>query len=309
MRNDHFLYGIFISFVSEWVKNAPRGNTVKTQETAIGPRDFESLRSLIIDRRNSLPRRLTQVAKYALDHPDEIAFGTAASIAGAAEVQPSTLVRFAHQLGYEGFSDLQKVFQERLRERTTSYEDRLKAIQTASDGGNLEPDVLHGFLTAAQRSVSDFSATVDPMILTRAVRILADADTIYLLARRRSYPLIAHMAYAFGKLRIRNCLIASPNGIDPEIAGMAGRRDATLAISFSPYAADSVTLAREMAEAGVPVVAITDSAFSPLAASASEWLEVAEADYAGFRSLSASMALCMALPVAIAEVRQKNQSK
>jgi DNA-binding MurR/RpiR family transcriptional regulator len=137
------------------------------------------------------------------------------------------------------------------------------------------------------------------------VRILADADTIYLLARRRSYPLIDHMAYAFGKLRIRNCLIASPSGIDPEIAGMARRQDAALAISFSPYAADSIAQARSMAESGVPVVAITDSAFSPLADCATEWLEIAEADFAGFRSLSASMALCMALPVAVAEARQK----
>ncbi|MCP4317005.1 MAG: MurR/RpiR family transcriptional regulator [Hyphomicrobiales bacterium] len=286
-----------------------RGSILAANETALGPRDFESLRSLIIERRNALPRRLTQVAKYALDHPDEIAFGTAASIASAADVQPSTLVRFAHQLGYEGFSDLQKVFQERLRDRTTGYEDRLKAIQTASDSQTNEPDVLHGFLSAAQRSLQDFSASVDPAILERAVTILSDADTIYLLARRRSYPLIAHMAYAFGKLRIRNCLIASPNGIDPEIAEMARPQDAALAISFSPYAADSVAQARNMADAGVPVIAITDSAFSPLAGCSKEWLEIAEADFAGFRSLSASMALCTALPVAIAEARRKKWPK
>ena len=113
------------------------------------------------------------------------------------------------------------------------------------------------------------------------------------------------MAYAFGKLRIRNCLIASPNGIDAEIATLAGPGDATLVISFSPYAADSVSLAGTMSDAGVPIVAISDSAFSPLAGCAAEWLEIAEADFAGFRSLSASMALCMALPVAVAEARQK----
>ena len=57
----------------------------------------------------------------------------------------------------------------------------------------------------------------------------------------------------------------------------------------------------------VPVVAITDSVFSPLAACATHWIEVAEADYAGFRSLSASMALAMALPVAIAERRRSRK--
>jgi len=64
--------------------------------------------------------RIAQVAAYALDNPDEIAFGTAASIADAAGVQPSTLVRFAQHLGFDGFTSLQSVFRQRLRERNSS---------------------------------------------------------------------------------------------------------------------------------------------------------------------------------------------
>ncbi len=82
--------------------------------------DFESLRAMIITRRQSLPRRLAQVAAHALDNPDEFAFGTAASVAAAAGVQPSTLVRFAQHFGFDGFSDLQRLFRNRLKERTTS---------------------------------------------------------------------------------------------------------------------------------------------------------------------------------------------
>jgi len=52
------------------------------------PRDFESLRSNIIERKNAMPKRLAQVAAFALSNPDEIAFGTTASIAAAAEVKP-----------------------------------------------------------------------------------------------------------------------------------------------------------------------------------------------------------------------------
>ncbi len=132
----------------------------------------------------------------------------------------------------------------------------------------------------------------------------ACAETIYLVAKRRSYPLTAHIAYAFGKLGIRHQTIASPNGIDAEIAGFATERDAVLAASFAPYAAESLAQAQALAARGVPIVAITDSVFSPLAAAATHWLEVSEADHAGFRSLSASMALAMALPVAIAERRR-----
>ncbi|WP_442882034.1 MurR/RpiR family transcriptional regulator, partial [Devosia sp.] len=72
------------------------------------PRDFPALRALIAARAPTLPRRLTQVASFALDNPDDIAFGTAASVAQRSGVQPSTLVRFSQALGYQGFSDLQE---------------------------------------------------------------------------------------------------------------------------------------------------------------------------------------------------------
>jgi DNA-binding MurR/RpiR family transcriptional regulator len=273
-------------------------------------RDFESLRAAIIGKREALPKRLAQVAAFALKSPDDIAFGTAASIAQAADVQPSTLVRFAHQFGYEGFSDLQTVFRERLRERNAStYEERLALIERDAGAASEEIAMLNGFLSAARQSVETLAGSIDPQTFKKALTILARADTIFLIAKRRSYPLAAHMTYAFGKLGIRSQIVGSPNGIDPELTAMATARDAAIAVSFAPYAADSVAQARTMAGNGVPVVAVTDSAFSPLAACATVFFEVAEADYAGFRSLSASMALAMALPVGIAETRRKEKGR
>lgn len=267
------------------------------------PRDFDSLRSVIIERKATMPKRLAQVAAYALANPDEMAFGTAASIATAADVQPSTLVRLAHHLGYEGFSDLQNVFRARLRDRTLSYEERLLSLE-AGPAANSDTELLSGFLTAASQSVARLASTIDGETFSKSVDLLARAETIYLVAKRRSYPLTAHIAYAFGKLGVRHQIVASPNGIDAEMVQFASSKDAVIAASFSPYAAESLTQAQELAARGVPIVAITDSVFSPLAASATHWFEVSEADYAGFRSLSASMALAMALPVAVAEKRR-----
>lgn len=272
------------------------------------PRDFESLRSNIIERKNAMPKRLAQVAAFALGNPDEIAFGTTASIAAAAEVQPSTLVRLAHHLGYEGFSDLQSIFRERLRDRTLSYEERLVTLER-SGVENEDASILSGFLSAASQSVNKLAATIETEAFARAVDVLAAAETIYLIAKRRSYPLTAHMAYAFSKLNIRHQIVASPNGIDSEIARFATEKDAAIAASFSPYAAESLSQAQDLASRNVPVIAITDSAFSPLTACATHWFEVAETDFAGFRSMSASMALVMALPVAIAERRRKAAAK
>jgi len=268
------------------------------------PQDFESLRAAILERKGELPKRLTQVAAYALDHPDDIAFGTAASIAASAAVQPSTLVRFAQHFGFDGFSGLQLLFRARLRERTPSYEDRLKTLEQNGAARAESTTILNGFIAAGHRSMDVIAAAIDPDALERAVTLLAGADTIYLIAKRRSYPITSYMAYAFGKLRVRCQLVGTSAGIDDDILSMATPNDAAFAISFAPYASESAAQARSMAARGVPVVSLTDSAFSPLAECSSEWFEVVEADHAGFRSLSASMAFAMALTVSIAEKRR-----
>ena len=269
------------------------------------PGDFDALRAAILERKGELPKRLTQVAAYALDHPDEIAFGTAASIAESAEVQPSTLVRFAQHFGFEGFSGLQLLFRARLRERTSSYEDRLRTLEQNGAALAESTTIFNGFAAAAHRSIDALTAAVDPDAFERSVTLLANAETIYLIAKRRSYPISSYMAYAFGKLKVKYQLVGTAAGIDDDMLAMATPRDAAFAISFSPYASESATQARAMAARGIPVVSLTDSAFSPLAECSREWFEVVEADHAGFRSLSASMAFAMALTVSIAEKRRR----
>ncbi|UYN99975.1 MAG: MurR/RpiR family transcriptional regulator [Devosia sp.] len=274
--------------------------------TQPAPQDFEALRSAIIERRGELPKRLMQVAVFALDHPDDIAFGTAATIAAAAHVQPSTLVRFAQTFGFDGFSGLQKIFRLRLRERTSSYEDRLRQLEQGSAGLPHGSAVLHNFVVAAQQSLDTLASSIDPQTLALAAELLAKAETIYLVAKRRSYPIASYMAYAFGKLGIRCQLAGSAAGIDDDLLALATPRDAAFAVSFAPYASESAGQARALAARGVPIVALTDSAFSPLAECASLWFEVVETDHAGFRSLSASMAFAMALTVMVAEQRRQH---
>lgn len=271
------------------------------------PRDFRSLRGLIVDMHDKLPRRLAQVAVYAIDSPDNIAFGTVAGVAAEAKVQPSTLVRFAKALGYSGFSELQAVFQERLRDRPSNYDERLDASHPSSRPMSLA--LLDGFGTAAIRSVERMRERVDPAMLEAAARILADAETIYLLAQRRSYPVTAYMAYAFGKLGIRSVLIGSPMGIDREVLNFCGPKDAAFAVGFTPYASATIDFMHQAAARHTPLVVVTDSPFSPLVPENGVWFEVAEADFEGFRSLSATLTLVMALTVAVANLRRNREKQ
>lgn len=261
------------------------------------PRDYDSLRQAILDRRDDLPPRLVQVAAYATGFPDEVAFGTTASIAQSIGVQPSTLVRFARALGYDGFTAMQQVFRERLRDNSAGYADRISTLPRAED------DILGGFIDAAHASL-DRAAEIPAARFANAARILAEAETVYLVARKRSFPITSYMAYSFGKLGIRYQLLPSAIGADREVAGFATQKDAAFVASFSPYAAETIDTARDLAARKVKIVALTDSAFSPLSGYADEWLELPETSFSEFRSLSASIALAMALVAAVANLRR-----
>ena len=268
------------------------------------PRDFRALRDLMVSEAIKLPKRLQQVANFAMSNPDEIAFGTAASIAERAQVQPSTLVRFSQAIGYRGFSELQEVFRERLRDRPSNYTQRLEQLRENAGSSSSVATLLEGFCRAAGRSLEVLRDRIELSQIDAAAARLAAAETIYLIAQRRAFPISAYLSYAFGQLGVKNVLIGSAAGTDAETLSFASERDAAIAISFTPYAPTTLTHVRQVGARGAPVIAITDSPFSPLVSVSTLWFEVVEADYEGFRSLSATMALAMTLTVAVAELRR-----
>lgn len=268
------------------------------------PANFADLRERLASGRVKLSKRLKQVASFALAQPDEIALGTVASIAEDAGVQPSTLVRFSQALGFGGFSDLQTVFRERLRNHVSNYDERLLSLRARNDKAARSAVLFDGFCEATARSITAVYNRIDLSAVDEAARILAGSETIYLIAQRRSFPVTSYMSYVLGKLGIRNVLIGSSAGTDVETVSFATPRDAALAISFTPYASATVAYAQQIRENGTPLVVITDSPFSPLVAEGRLWFEVVEADFQGFRSLSASLALAMTLAIAVAEQRR-----
>ncbi|WP_284947714.1 MurR/RpiR family transcriptional regulator [Acidisoma cladoniae] len=269
------------------------------------PRDFRSLRAVILDRRDRMPKRLVQVADFAIQHPQEIAFGRVAELARQARVQPSTMIRFAQALGYSGFSDLQLVFQSHARDRWPDYNARLEALHDGAHGGDVM-GLLDGLVEASCASTRDFRQGVDVQALEQAVARLAAANTIYIVGVRRAFPVAVYLAYALQKLGARCDLVDQLGGLGARQVDLIRADDALLAISFTPYAGETLATVRAAFERGVPVVGITDSPFSPLVQSAHVWLEVAEADYAGFRSLAATFALATTLAVALVSRRAEN---
>ena len=90
-----------------------------------------------------------------------------------------------------------------------------------------------------------------------------------------------------------------------EQASFVSARDAVLAVSFTPYASETVTLTNAARARGAKIVSITDSVFSPIASPADVLIEIVEANFEGFRSMTATLALAMSLSVAVAGRRRE----
>jgi len=131
----------------------PKEKTMPQESLESPPQEFSKLRDLIVEARKSMPKRLAQVAAYTIECPDDIAFGTVSRISEQAAVQPSTLVRFAKALGYQGFSQLQSVFQQRLRDRPNNYEARLQAFDAHASGRSPAMALVEGLSQAAIGSI------------------------------------------------------------------------------------------------------------------------------------------------------------
>ena len=90
--------------------------------------DYEHLRNELVERYSILSRRLQQITRYAMSHPNEMGMETIAVIAGRAEVPPSSMIRFAKSFGFSGFSEMQKVFQQGLVSRMSEYQKRVQNL-------------------------------------------------------------------------------------------------------------------------------------------------------------------------------------
>ena len=264
------------------------------------PDTIESLFRLVAGRAEEMPRRLRQCAEFIVRYPDRVAVSTVAELAAAAEVQPSALMRFCQELGFSGFSQMQRLFRDDYSRKWPDYSTRLQSLR---DTGERRPEVLLAeFVEAGRASLERLMGTVDPGALERAVAVLSAAATLHLVGYRRSFPVASYLAYAFEAMAIPNVLHSGIGQLPTAHAVRPG--DAVLAISFAPYSAETVAFVAAARAGDHPVVAITDSLSSQLQRHEVLPLLVSELDVGAFRTLSATFALAIALAVAVGARRE-----
>jgi DNA-binding MurR/RpiR family transcriptional regulator len=263
---------------------------------------FDELKLQISSQHGGLSKRLRQIAEFAIAEPDQMALETVATIGKRAKVQPSTLIRFAKHFGYDGFSDMQRVFRSRLIDRALTYSQRIREAQADGVAPTLAGDVLAHFVEADHAALQHLRAETPPADLEVAVALMAQADIVGVVAQRRSFPIAAYLAYGLAHLGRRAHLIDGVGGMGAEQARLLGPRDLLIAVSFKPYAPETQETVAAAVERGVRVLAMTDSALSPLPPLASVSFDVEEASLHDIRSLTASMCLAATL---VAGLEQK----
>ena len=271
-------------------------------DTAEPATTYDELRSAIAQRHSALSSRLQQVAEYVLDHPADVAFGTVAEVAARSGVQPSAIVRFAHALGFGGFTEMQQLFRTRLMAGVApSYKARLAHIKREENSplGRKPGAVLGRFVAEARSALDTLSQSVHERDLEAAIALLARARDIYLLGLGGSYPIAAHLAYVLRKLGRRVVLLDGIGGSLGEQSHMATSDDAVVAISFRNYYADTARLFPELVLRGVPAIAITDSLLSPIAQGAQVVFEIADMPEPALRTLVAPICLAQALAIGL----------
>lgn len=281
--------------------------TTKTAGVPQTPiKDYETLCAVLATRQSALSRRLGQVARFFLNHPEEVAISTIVTLADHAEVPPATITRFAKELGFSGFAELQGVFRQRLVGPRLPYADRVTQLRTGNGAGDIadadlnDPGrVFDGFVQAAVNSLVRIDESLDRKALAAFVEELVACDTVHVAAARGAFSIGAYSVYGLANVGKRAHLVDNLGAMRAEQVGAVGPQDVLIAITFDDYTPETVEAAGAAAARGRTVLAITDNELSPVVKFAKHVLYVTEARLGHFRSQVPALVVCQAIIVSL----------
>lgn len=267
--------------------------------------DYAALIAVLQARKPELPKRLQQIAQFVMNNPEDVALYTIVELAAQAGVHPSAISRFAKEVGFAGFGELQKVFRQRLVGPRMTYVDRMKALaaDTAPTPAELdlqEPAVVFDtFIQAAMDTLLRLKDDVDRTALQGFVDVLVDAEAVHIVAARGAYGVGAYCYYSLSRVGKRAHLIDNQGSMREQQLAAAGENDVLLVLTFDDYTAETVELAHAAHRVGRTLLVITDNELSPVAALGRHTLYVKEARLGHFRSQVPAMVLCQSIVVSV----------
>ena len=241
-----------------------------------------------------------RIAAYIIENYDKAAYMTASKLGAIADVSESTVVRFADELGFAGYPEFQRSLREIVRTKLTSFQRIEVANNIIGDA-----DILSKVLTLDVEKIRQTLEGVNRDDFNTAVDKIISAKNIYIMGVRSSSYLAGFLSYNLRMIFDNVRLVSTTSGSDmfEEIMSM-GRDDVMIAISFPRYSKRIINAVDFAKATGTEVIAITDSALSPIASQADHLL-VAQSDMVSFvDSLTAPMSIINAIVVAVAKKKQ-----
>ena len=244
---------------------------------------------------NGFSKGQKRIALYIEEHYDKAAFMTASKLGETVGVSESTVVRFATELGYDGYPKLQKAMQEMIRNKLTSVQ-RIEVTSGRIGDGNVLDSVLNQDIEKIRRTIEETSHED----FVRAVDEICAAKRIYIFGVRSTGAIASFLAYYFELIFDNNVILintTSPSSTYEHIFRIT-EEDVMIGISFPRYSSTAIEAMNFARSRGAHAVAITDSMASPLVQSADSIL-IARSDMASIvDSLVAPLSLINALIVA-----------
>lgn len=245
------------------------------------------------------------IAAYITENYDKAAFLTANRLGKVVGVSESTVVRFAMELGFDGYPGMQKAMQEMVVNRLTASQ----RIEVANDRiGN--QDVVSMVLQSDAEKLRQTGETVDRGEFRSAVNAILNAKRVYILGVRSAATLASFLGYYLNYM-FRNVHIVTASGASEmfeKIVGV-GPDDVVVAFSFPRYSTTTAKGAQYCRSTGATVIGMTDSRMSPLGQNCDHVLLVKSDMVSLVDSLVAPLSVTNALIVAIAAKREKELSK
>ena len=241
-----------------------------------------------------------RIARFILEHYDKAAFMTASRLGTTVGVSESTVVRFATELGYDGYPHLQRALQEMIRNKLTSVQ-RMEVSSDRMGGRDVLQTVLHADMDMIRQTLDE----IDRDAFQGAVDALIGAKRIYILGVRSSSALSSFVGFYFNLL-FENVRLVHTNSVSEifEQVLRVGPGDVVFGVSFPRYSKRTLSAMQYARDRGARVIALTDSRLSPLARVADHLL-LARSDMASFvDSLVAPLSVINALIVAVGMSRR-----
>lgn len=259
---------------------------------------------IINERMLEFSKGQKRIGTYILSHYDKAAFMTAAKLGETVGVSESTVVRFATELGCDGFPQLQHSLQDMIRNKLTTVQ-RIEIVNDRIQSADVLTKVLNMDIDKIRRTLED----TDVENFNRVADTICGAKNIYILGVRSSASLASFLSFYFYKIfkSVRNIATSSASEVFEQMINI-GPDDVLIAITFPRYSKRTINAAKFAHESGATVIAITDSHSAPVIRYSDEVL-LARSDMASFAdSLVAPLSLIDALIVAIGIRRQEEVS-